>query len=152
SGVVDQDVEAREMLEEGLEHAGDGGRVGDVREDDYGLPAQGSDVRRSGFGARGVGVVVDGDIAALTRQLEGDSFADTLGGAGDQRGFARKEHGDILAVGSKKYLPFQPNRRTLKLSASEFGGERELKLGEAVAWEPKESWTTADAGELYDVA
>jgi arginine decarboxylase len=27
-----------------------------------------------------------------------------------------------------------------------------LKLGEAVAWEPVERWTTADAGELYDVA
>ena len=27
-----------------------------------------------------------------------------------------------------------------------------MKLGEAVAWEPVERWTTADAGELYDVA
>ncbi len=27
-----------------------------------------------------------------------------------------------------------------------------MKLGEAVAFEPKERWTTADAGELYDVA
>jgi arginine decarboxylase len=28
----------------------------------------------------------------------------------------------------------------------------ELKLTETVAWEPTERWTTADAGELYDVA
>ena len=27
-----------------------------------------------------------------------------------------------------------------------------MKLSEAVAWEPSERWTTADAGELYDVA
>jgi arginine decarboxylase len=27
-----------------------------------------------------------------------------------------------------------------------------MKLSEAVAWEPTERWTTADAGELYDVA
>jgi len=27
-----------------------------------------------------------------------------------------------------------------------------LKLGEAIAWEPTERWTTADAGEIYDVA
>jgi arginine decarboxylase len=31
-------------------------------------------------------------------------------------------------------------------------GGRELKLTEAAVWEPTERWTTADAGELYDVA
>ena len=27
-----------------------------------------------------------------------------------------------------------------------------MKLSEAAVWEPTERWTTADAGELYDVA
>ena len=27
-----------------------------------------------------------------------------------------------------------------------------MKLGEAIAWEPKERWSTLDAGEVYDVA
>jgi len=34
----------------------------------------------------------------------------------------------------------------------DFGGGRELKmLSDATVWEPTERWTTADAGELYDV-
>jgi arginine decarboxylase len=34
----------------------------------------------------------------------------------------------------------------------DFGGDRELKmLSDTTVWEPTERWTTADAGELYDV-
>jgi hypothetical protein len=86
AGVVHQDVQLGKMLIDGSEHPVDVGCVSDIRLNNVCCAFYCSDLGGGSFRARCIGVVVDDDVASGTRELEGDSFADTFAGAGNQRG------------------------------------------------------------------
>src|SRR6266852_579902 len=82
-GVVDEDVEAREFFEDGLEADFDLVEVGDVHFDSEGFPALSGELLDEGgeffFVARG-----DGDLGAGFGEGQGGVAANALGGAGDE--------------------------------------------------------------------
>ena len=75
----------------------------DVRLDGKCRTAERRDLGHGGLGALAVGVVVDGDVAAVAREFQSDAFADSLAGAGDEGDFGieSQRHVCRIAVPSK---------------------------------------------------
>ena len=95
AGGVDENVEAVERVGSFVHGAVGFLRPSDVGDDDDALAAGGGD-GPLGFG--GVGIVVaavDGDVAALAGEVDGDRGADALGAAGDQSAFVGEVHGGL---------------------------------------------------------
>ena len=88
AGVVDEDVEAAEVLDGGVDDALGLGGLGDVAADGDGLAAGGGDGGDDGVGAGLAGGVVDDDGGAFGGERFGDGGADALGCAGDDCDFA----------------------------------------------------------------
>lgn len=84
AGVIDEDIEAAVIGDDFGEHRLDGGGIADVSVGDGGGDAEGADLFGGGFCAGEVRVVVDDDVGTVTGELESDTLADTLAGAGDE--------------------------------------------------------------------
>ena len=83
AGVVDEDVDHREFLEQFLGGLGDGGTIGDIDREGLGFATGGDDGR--GRGAAGIGGFGDADNGdSVLGEAFGDGFADAAARAGDQ--------------------------------------------------------------------
>jgi hypothetical protein len=98
AGVVDQDVEAAELVERVLEHAHDVVFLGDIALDEDVADAVLAHARDTGvnlllgvLGLLGLTQIVDGDVCAVLGEADGDRLADTRCPAGDE---------DVLALES----------------------------------------------------
>ena len=87
AGVVDEDVEAAEVLDGGVDDALGFGGLGDVATDGDGLATGGGDGDDDGVRAGLAGGVVDDDGGAFGGERFGDGGSDTLGCASDDCDF-----------------------------------------------------------------
>ena len=92
-GVVDDDVDAPALLDDGLDEPGDVGGFGDVGDDREALAAECRGVLGGGRGGRGIDVI-DDDMGALAGISQHDIAADTAAAAGDQRHLVLQSHGN----------------------------------------------------------
>ena len=83
--VVDEDVDAAELLDDGFDHLIDCRCIRDIRLEDFGLAARRLDGGFRFFGFGRVARIVDGDARAHRCKLQRDGTADAAGCARDER-------------------------------------------------------------------
>ncbi len=95
AGIVNQDVEVRHVTQHAVDLVGHP----DVRLHGKGVPAELADLRRGVFRAFSIAVVVDGNIAALAGEFNGDAAPDAFARSGNERFLA----GEV--VGRRGHVP-----------------------------------------------
>src|SRR5256886_16041721 len=94
--IVDQDVEAPELLQNFLGHPERVGEVAHVGLREHRAPPHLADLLGHILRRRLARDVVDGDVGALVGERQGDSAADPTGTPGDECGATLKLHGVLL--------------------------------------------------------